>query len=212
MPYRSFLVCLLMLSLSGCLTYSPSNSKSTSEKAQPPADAEVGIEQQCPAVNKCPALVQCPPITEAVCAAALPDHKMTLIGQVEYVDIFPTGLRQKARIDTGAETSSIDARDITEFERDGKPWLQFSVIDRVSEEAIVFKLPIERTVLIKRHGADRTRRYVVSMTIAIGDLRDSVEMTLADREQFDYPVLIGRNFLQGQAIVDVSRKFIALEK
>ncbi len=205
MQYRNIITGLLVLSLSGCQIF----SKPT--KAPQSSESEVVAEQQCPLINECPVVVQCPPITEKVCAAALPDHKLKLIGQVEYVDIFPTGLRQKARIDTGAETTSIDARDIVAFERDGKSWVQFSVVDRVTDEVANFKLPIERTVLIKRHGADRARRYVVSMRLAIGDLRDNVEVTLADREQFDYPVLLGRNFIQGQAIVDVSRKFIALE-
>lgn len=206
MQYRNILVFLLVLPLSGCLTF----SKPVKTPKNPKPDKVA--EKQCPVIDERPAVVQCPAITESVCAAALPDHKLKLIGQIEYVDIFPTGLRQKARIDTGAETTSIDARDITEFERDGKSWVQFSVVDRVSAETIDFKLPIERTVLIKRHGAERTRRYVVLMRLAIGDLRDYVEVTLANREQFDYPVLIGRNFVQGQAIVDVSRKFIALEK
>ncbi len=206
MLYRTIFACLLLMPLSGCQTYS------TSTQTPQPPDSETIVEKQCPTINECPILAQCPPITKAVCAAALPNHKLKLIGQVEYVDIFPTGLRQKARIDTGAETTSIDARDITEFERDGKSWVQFSVVDRVSSEVVKFKLPIERTVLIKRHGADLTRRYVVSMRLAIGDLRDSVEVTLADREKFDYPVLIGRNFVQGQAVVDVSRKFVALEQ
>jgi len=207
MRYRSLQIVLLSIFLNGCLAI----STSTADKHKNNRDQEPVAQGQCPVAKSCPVTTQCSPITQKVCAAALPEHKMIIIGQVEYVDILPTGLRQKARIDTGAETTSVDAREVTAFERDGKPWVQFTVLDRVTQVPAYFKLPVERTVLIKRHGAENIRRYVVSMRLAIGDLRDSIEVSLANREQFDYPVLIGRNFMQGRAIVDVSRKFIALD-
>ena len=188
---------LLALSLSGCL------SVSTSTVEGKVSDNAVKVEA-CPVVEP----PQCP-VQETPEA---PVSQFHTIGEVEYVDILPTGMRQKARIDTGAETTSIDARDVQPYERDGKAWVKFTVVDRNSNQPKHFKLPVERTVLIKRHGADNVRRRVVSMQLAIGELRDSVEVTLADREKFEYPVLIGRNFLEGRAVVDVSRKYIALER
>lgn len=185
-------ISLMTMTLNGCLSVSTRTVEG--QASSQPVEACPVIEQpQCPTPDA-------------------PVYKLNTIGQVEYVDILPTGMRQKARIDTGAETTSIDARAVTPYERDGKPWVKFSVVDRNTNQPTEFKLPVERTVLIKRHGADNVRRRVVSMQLAIGDLRDRVEVTLADREKFEYPVLIGRNFLEGRAVVDVSRKYIALER
>lgn len=133
-----------------------------------------------------------------------------LIGQVEYADIMPLGLRQKARIDTGAETTSVGAINIEEFERDGRKWVKFGVALRDSDEVIEFKAPLLRTASIKRHNADNVQRPVVQMRLAIGGLEQTLEVTLADRSDFEFPVLIGRNFLDGRALVDVSKKFLAL--
>ena len=134
------------------------------------------------------------------------------VGQVEYVDIFPEGIRQKARIDTGAETTSIDALDIEYFERDGKSWAKFKVFQRPSGNVTEFTKPIVRNVLIKLHGAKNARRPVVKMTLAIGSIKKKVEVSLTDRSKFEFPVLIGRNFLYGDIRVDVSNKFLMLDK
>ncbi len=154
----------------------------------------------------------CELVEQPVCPTIEESAGLATIGQVEYVDVLPTGVRHKARIDTGAETTSIDSRDIVLFERDGKQWVRFLVVDRVTKKPTEFKLPVERTVTIKRHGAESVKRPVVALELAIGSLRDRIEVSLADREKFTYPVLIGRNFLDGRAQVDVSRKFTALER
>ncbi len=46
----------------------------------------------------------------------------------------------------------------------------------------------------------------------MGSINEVTEVSLADREKFEFPVLIGRNFLEGEAVVDVSRKFVTLEQ
>lgn len=135
-----------------------------------------------------------------------------IIGQVEYVDIMPEGIRQKGRIDTGAETTSIDALEIEHFERDGKSWVKFKVRHRVSGVVTEFAKPVERTAFIKRHGADNVERPVVKMTLAIGSIEQVLEVSLTDRSKFEFPVLIGRNFLDGKIAVDVSNKFLMLDK
>lgn len=135
-----------------------------------------------------------------------------LVGQVEYVDILPEGVRQKARIDTGAQTTSIDASNIVAFERDGKKWVKFSIKHRQTGKVLEFKKPVVRTALIKRHGAETVKRPVIKLKLAIGDVEKMVEVNLADRSKFEYPVLIGRNFLDAGIAVDVSRKYLMLDK
>lgn len=133
---------------------------------------------------------------------------LTVIGAVEMVRVDPPGVQLEARIDTGATTSSIHADDKQEFERDGRRWVRFSLND-ISDEALRhIELPVERTVLIKRHNAESVRRHVVRMWVTLGDIRERIEITLADRGDFEYPLLIGRNFLTDTALVDVSRQYL----
>ncbi len=128
-----------------------------------------------------------------------------IIGKIENVRLVPPNIVLKARIDTGAKTTSIDAREITPFERDGKQWVRFVVMDGEKQHTI--KRKVIRTVQIKRHGAESQDRYVVKMRIILGDISQLISVTLNDRDAYQYPVLIGRNFLRDHCIVDVGKKF-----
>ena len=132
---------------------------------------------------------------------------LVIIGEAEKVTIKSKDLRLKARIDTGAQTSSLGAVDQQPFERDGKKWLQFSVQDPNSGKLVEFKRPVVRIAEIKRHGAKAQERYVVELKISLGNIEMEREFTLADRSRYTFPMLIGRNVLSGKYLVDVNRKF-----
>jgi hypothetical protein len=141
---------------------------------------------------------------------------MQRIGQAEYVTILPQNLRYRARIDSGATTCSISALDIEQFERDGKKWVRFRFplpTDGKTEGKIkksdIQEYPLTREVPIKRHGAPDQIRPAVKLHIQLGKFDGPVEFTLTDRTKYEYPVLIGRNMLDGHAIVDVSESYIA---
>ena len=138
-------------------------------------------------------------------------NKLVIIGEIEYATIAPEGLRQKARIDTGAQTTSIGIESQQLFERDGKTWVLFTMKTPNSDERLEFKRPVKRRVRIKRHDMDSERRPVVVINLTIGEITQNIEVTLATRNKFEYPILIGRNFLDGEAIVDVSQKFLTLD-
>lgn len=128
-----------------------------------------------------------------------------IIGEIENVRLVPPDIVLKARIDTGAKTTSIDARNITPFERDGKQWVRFVCKDGEKEYTIEKK--VLKTVQIKRHGKESQDRYVVKMRVILGDVSQLISVNLNDRESYTYPVLIGRNFLRDFFIVDVAKKF-----
>lgn len=134
-----------------------------------------------------------------------------IVGRVEKVHIYPSDLVMNARIDTGAETSSIDARDITEFERDGKNWVRFTLIDRKANSSHVIERKVVRTAKILQSSQEdgHEKRVVVTLKISIGDRSELSEFTLTNREHMTYPILIGRNALLDVMIVDVSKKYIA---
>lgn len=128
-----------------------------------------------------------------------------IIGAIENVRLVPPNVILKARIDTGAKTTSIDARNITPFERDGKQWVRFVCVAGEKEHTIERK--VLKTVLIKRHGEESQDRYVVNMRIILGEVSQLIPVTLNDRDAYKYPVLIGRNFLRDYFIVDVAKKY-----
>ncbi len=136
------------------------------------------------------------------------DDGKLILGEEEWV--FVPGLKEafKARIDTGATTSSISAVDIVDFERDGKDWVKFKIEhDGITTKEI--SLPVERWVKIKQSSAEGTqRRAVVVASIQIGELKDKTEFTLADRTHLSFPILLGRSFFRDVAVVDVSQKYV----
>jgi len=120
------------------------------------------------------------------------------IGEVEEVILMPWGVRLPARIDTGAATSSLDAREL-----------------KVKNNVAEFKLP-------KRYGgfelhlpvrewqcirsADfKEKRPVVEITFCLGPKIVRVEVNLNDRSTVKYPLILGRNALKDYFIVDCER-------
>lgn len=122
------------------------------------------------------------------------------------VEVDPPGVKLAGRLDTGAESCSLHAVEVVPFDRDGARWVRFVIAEKAGEGKVIER-PVVRTVLIKRHDAEPQRRFVVKLNLRIGKIDETVDVTLADRGDFDYSVLVGRNFLTDNAIIDVSRKF-----
>ena len=149
-----------------------------------------------------PATPDCP----AAGASALGQKE--IIGAIEWLYMDPPGKNFRARVDSGAETSSLSAADIVEFERDGDDWVRFVFQHDSSDEAVEFELPIKRAVLIRQLLAEETeRRFVVEIDVRLGDQLQSTEFMLTDRGRMTYPISLGRAFLMDLYVVDVSRSF-----
>jgi hypothetical protein len=133
-----------------------------------------------------------------------------LVGRRENVWIEDLQLAVPARIDTGAETASLDARNIEEFERDGEAWVRFEIVHPEGGEALLLEKPLARTVRILQSTSEEPeRRAVVELGIVLGPVRQLAEFTLSDRSHLDYQMLVGRNILRDLMIVDVSQVNIA---
>lgn len=136
-------------------------------------------------------------------AMTSPTLGLAVIGGVEPVYVLPLKTPFAARIDTGAETSSIDVVNLTPFERDGEKWVAFTLTNTQNGESKRFEKRVVRRTLIRRAAKDE-RRYVVILDIKIGNEVINAEFTLADREKFEYQGLIGRNVINGRFLVDSS--------
>ncbi|MBP5215985.1 MAG: ATP-dependent zinc protease [Alphaproteobacteria bacterium] len=126
-----------------------------------------------------------------------------IIGAVEKIYLPPMKSPFLSRIDTGATTSSLDAEDVKFFERDGKSWIAFKIVNRSTQETYTFEKPLIKRIKIRRIG-EKERRPIVSMDVKMGSETFKADFTIAEREKFEYQTLIGRNILNGRAIVDVS--------
>lgn len=145
------------------------------------------------------------------------------LGFVEWVVMKGTGLQLKARMDTGAKTSSLHAVNVKEFKRDDKEWVSFEVPlkdhkdlpdeDDHENMALKFERPVYRTVLIKRKGAESQRRHVVKMKFCIAGTVHETQFSLTNRSNFSYPVLLGRRFMRDDDIlIDSADSFLAVNE
>ncbi|MEM9532546.1 MAG: ATP-dependent zinc protease [Pseudomonadota bacterium] len=149
-----------------------------------------------------PASADCPEID------AVGIDGKTVIGQIEWIYMTPPGRHYRARVDSGAETSSLSATDVVEFERDGDDWVRFTFEHDNDESTVQLELPIVRTALIRQAGVPKPeRRVVVDMAIRLGRELQTTEFTLTDRSHMTYPVLLGRAFLRDLYVIDVSQSF-----
>ena len=136
-----------------------------------------------------------------------------VVGRSEWIGLPDVGTYLKARVDSGANTSSLSATDITRFERDGEDWVRFKLglsendvaVEGVRDEWI--EAPIQRRVRVLQ-AAGQTSRPVVSLLMTLGPIRETVEFTLNDRSHLNYPVLLGRRFLMDIAVIDVAESYL----
>jgi hypothetical protein len=127
------------------------------------------------------------------------------VGAEENVRITPPGLVFPARMDTGAETASLDARNIQRFERDGERWVRFDLPHPETGELIPMEQKLVRKARILQSISEESeRRPVIQLSLSIGESTQLAEFTLSDRSHLTFPVLIGRNILKDVMVVDVS--------
>lgn len=128
-----------------------------------------------------------------------------IFGWVEEVVISRAAFTLHAKLDTGADTSSLDAQKIERFEQDGEPWVRFTISGEEPGQRERIERPLSRDVLIKRHKGPSQRRPVVVVPVCIGPFLMDIEVSLIDRSHFNYPVLIGRSAMEGIAVIDAER-------
>jgi hypothetical protein len=129
-----------------------------------------------------------------------------IVGLVEKVSIYPGNIFIRAKVDTGTKTCSLDASHLIEFERDNEKWVRFKVTNHL-EKTISISRKVERVVKIKEHKGPLQRRPVVLLGICLGNIYKEVEVNLANRSNFNYKMLIGRNFMDDDIVVDPSLSY-----
>lgn len=130
-----------------------------------------------------------------------------LVGALEKVNLNELRLLNLiARIDTGAQTSSLHATNIREITNDGQPWVEFDcILD--DQNRVHAKSPIKGERFIKSSNGSE-RRFVIESQIQLGEHSWPIQLTLSDRSNMAYPMLLGREAMAGRVIVDPSLDYL----
>lgn len=135
-------------------------------------------------------------------AAADGRNELQILGYVERVALLDPQMMLEAKLDTGAETSSLHADVLKSFRRGGQRWVRFRIHDPATGQSHIIVRERVRTVAVIQHDGERQKRPVVLMTICIAGRVVETEVSLIDRSEFAYPLLLGRNTLARIALVD----------
>jgi hypothetical protein len=139
------------------------------------------------------------------------DETLALIGWREWLALPDLGApRIKAKIDTGARSSALHAFGLQTFPRDGQTWVRFEIhpLQRSSEGVIPVEMPVFEFRRVRSSSGHVTRRPVIVTTVAAGDIRWPVELTLANRDAMGFRMLLGRQSLRNRFLVSPGRSYV----
>ncbi len=143
-----------------------------------------------------------------------------LYGRYEHIKVEEIGKVLPAKMDTGAMTASLSARDIERFQRDGEDWIRFRLAVEGADDTL-YEVPLIGISQIKSRAeevndvdldgeAPRVERPLISMQLCIGNELRETEVNLTDRSHFSYPLLIGATAIRDLgAAIDPADKYTA---
>jgi hypothetical protein len=139
-----------------------------------------------------------------------PDKKL-VVGVLEHCDLPQLAIENlNVRVDTGATTSSLHVDNIEEFVRDGKKWVSFDIHPDIHDvnEIVRREARVKDIRKVKSSTATRERRYMIKTTIVMADMKWPIYLTLTDRSEMTYLMLLGREAMAGRLIVDPEHEYM----
>ncbi|KEO90913.1 ribosomal protein S6 modification protein [Erythrobacter longus] len=134
-----------------------------------------------------------------------------IVGWRELVGLPALGLsRIPAKIDTGARTTSLHAEVLEEFEREDGKYLRFAV-DWEGERHEGIAIHVDVRGITSSNG-ETQKRYVIKTPLKIGNHEFKAEISLADRSDMKFPMLIGRTALRRRFVVDSGHSWLTTPK
>lgn len=137
-----------------------------------------------------------------------------VIGWREWLALPEFGVaRIKAKVDTGARSSSLHAFDMETFERDGTEWIAFSVHpnQRDDRTSLRVEAPVHDRRKVRPSTGKAEVRPVVLVPMTLGAQTWPVEITLVRRDMMGFRMLLGRQAVRGHYVVDPGRSYLAGE-
>ena len=128
-----------------------------------------------------------------------------IVGSEEWCSLPGLGLPAiKARVDSGAATSSLHAFNIVPFQRDGELWISFEVHPLQNDRSVVARheAPVLEQRGVRNTSGISENRYVIREELVLGEQRWPIELTLTNRDAMGYRMLLGREAMVGRVLVD----------
>ncbi len=141
----------------------------------------------------------------------VPPPTPLLIGRKEYLAFPEWGVRRvRAKVDTGAYTSALDvaACEVEDTPSGPVAQLRLALTPRRPEKAKVLRVPVLRFVVVRNSGGVAERRPVVEALMRLGPVEKRIRLTVTRRAGMRYRILLGREALAGDFVVDVRRKYV----
>ena len=138
------------------------------------------------------------------------EKKLPTIGWREWVELPDLGIaRIKAKVDTGARSSSLHAFDVEVFERDGVSWARFRVHPDQRRDARVLELEAKvlETRSVRSSSGEAAMRPVIETSVTLLGRTWPIELTLANRDQMGFRMLLGRQAFRSRFLVDAGRSY-----
>ncbi|WP_417809282.1 ATP-dependent zinc protease [Thioclava sp.] len=139
--------------------------------------------------------------------AKKPKPELLVIGWMEHLDLPELGLHQiKAKIDTGARTSALHATQIETFTREGKDWVRFMVQPDDEMPEVAVESPIYEWRHIKNTSGIPEERIVIRTKLKLIDRAWTIAVSLTDRSNMRFPMIVGRTALKRHNIAVHTRR------
>jgi len=135
----------------------------------------------------------------------------TIIGNLEICHLSELGIIDlEVRVDTGAKTSSLHVDNIKRFKKEGKPWVRFDLHPDIYnvENMVECKARISGIRRVKSSNGESQQRYVINTPITLGGMTWDKEITLTDRSDMTYLMLLGREGMGDKILVDPAGTFL----
>lgn len=134
-----------------------------------------------------------------------------VIGWREWIELPELGIeRIKAKIDTGARSSSLHAYDIRRFKRRGSSWARFKVhpLQKDHRTMVEAEARVVGQRKVRASSGHQTLRWVIETEVVLGDHTWPIEITLIRRDEMGFRMLLGRQAVRGHFLVDPGRSFL----
>jgi hypothetical protein len=139
-----------------------------------------------------------------------PRRQLPVIGWREWISLPDLGVpRIKAKVDSGARSSSLHAYDVELFTRRGKRMVRFEIhpLQRATRPRVLAEAELHDMRMVRSSSGHETLRPVIVTAVQFAGSRWDVELTLANRDTMGFRMLLGRQAVRGRLLVDPGRSY-----
>lgn len=136
--------------------------------------------------------------------------QLPIIGWREWIELPELGIRRiKAKVDTGARSSSLHAFEVETFEQDGFEFVRFNVHtkQRKSDPVVATEARILEYRSVRSSSGKAALRPVIVTNVTLLGVTWPVELTLANRDAMGFRMLLGREAFRRRFLVDAGKSF-----